>query len=69
MRWITEDRKPCLTWREDLHCVEVMEAAHRSADENGAVITVPLYPTLSALLRQGEGLPFAEVLRAERAKT
>ena len=44
--WITEGREPCLTWREGLRCVEVMEAAHRSARQNGAVIPLPLYPEL-----------------------
>jgi predicted dehydrogenase len=46
VRWIREGTEPCLTWREGLRCVEVMEAAHRSADENGAVIPLPLYPEL-----------------------
>jgi len=44
VRWITEKREPCLTWREGLRCVEVMEAAHRSAKENGTSIQLPLYP-------------------------
>lgn len=46
VRWITDGTEPCLTWREGLRCVEVMEAAHRSAKENGSVITLPLYPEL-----------------------
>ena len=46
IRWIIDDTEPCLTWREGLRCVEVMEAAHRSADENGTVISLPLYPEL-----------------------
>ncbi len=46
IRWVTDGTEPCLTWREGLRCVEVMEAAHRSADENGTVITLPLYPEL-----------------------
>jgi len=46
VRWITEGRQPCLTWREGLRCVEVMEAAHRSADQRGLVIALPLYPEL-----------------------
>lgn len=46
VRWITEGVEPCLTWREGLRCVEVMEAAHRSAEECGAVIHLPLYPKL-----------------------
>jgi predicted dehydrogenase len=46
VRWITEGKEPCLTWREGLRCVEVIEAAHRSAKEGGAIITLPLYPDL-----------------------
>ncbi len=46
VRWITQDRPPCLTWREGLRCVEVMEAAHRSAREKGKIIELPLYPEL-----------------------
>jgi myo-inositol 2-dehydrogenase/D-chiro-inositol 1-dehydrogenase len=47
-RWITEGREPCLTWREGLRCVEVLEAAKRSVAEGGAVIQLPLYPELEA---------------------
>jgi len=46
VRWITDGSEPCLTWREGLRCVEVMEAAHRSAREGGRVIELPLYPEL-----------------------
>ena len=46
VRWIEEGAEPCLSWREGLRCVEVMEAAHRSADQNGEVIPLPLYPEL-----------------------
>ena len=47
VRWVDDDRyQPCLTWREGLRCVEVMEAAHRSADEGGSIIPLPLYPEL-----------------------
>lgn len=46
VRWVTEGAEPCLSWREGLRCVEVMEAAHRSADQGGAVIRLPLYPEL-----------------------
>jgi UDP-N-acetyl-2-amino-2-deoxyglucuronate dehydrogenase len=46
VRWIKEGHEPCLTWREGLRCVEVMEAAHRSAREGGKVIPLPLYPAL-----------------------
>lgn len=46
VRWVTEGKTPCLTWREGLRCVEVMEAAHRSAKQNGAWQSLPLYPEL-----------------------
>lgn len=46
VRWLTEGTKPCLTWVEGLRCVEVMEAAHRSAKEDGKWIHLPLYPEL-----------------------
>jgi predicted dehydrogenase len=48
VRWVKDGTEPCLTWEEGLRCVEVMEAAHRSADENGAVIMLPLYPELES---------------------
>lgn len=44
--WIAEGRQPCLTWHEGLRCVEVMEAAHRSAREQGSILRLPLYPEL-----------------------
>ena len=46
VRWIQDGSQPCLTWREGLRCVEGMEAAHRSAAQNGSVISLPLYPEL-----------------------
>lgn len=46
VRWITEGRTPCLTWREGLRCVELIEAARRSAREGGAWLQLPLYPDL-----------------------
>jgi predicted dehydrogenase len=46
IRWITTGSPPCLTWREGLRCVEVMEAAHRSAREKSRTITLPLHPEL-----------------------
>jgi predicted dehydrogenase len=46
VRWITEGKPPCLTWREGLRCIEVMEAARRSADQQGSIISLPLYPEL-----------------------
>ena len=30
VRWITDGTDPCLTWREGLRCVELIEAANRS---------------------------------------
>ena len=42
VRWITEDRKPCLTWEEGLRCVEMMEAAYCSAEKGGEIVTLPL---------------------------
>ena len=44
--WIQEDRPPCLTWVEGLRCVEMMEAAYRSADAGSQPVTFPLYPEL-----------------------
>ena len=46
VRWIKDGTKPCLTWEEGLRCVEVIEAAQRSAAEGGRVIEMPLYPEL-----------------------
>jgi len=46
VRWVTEGTAPCLTWREGLRCVEVIEAARRSAKKNGSWIQLPLYPEL-----------------------
>lgn len=46
VRWITDEIEPCLTWREGLRCVEVMEAAHHSVKENGGLFQLPLYPEL-----------------------
>ena len=46
VQWIQSDATPCLTWREGLRCVEVMEGAHRSANENGREICLPLHPEL-----------------------
>lgn len=46
VHWITDGRQPCLTWREGLRCVEVMEAAHRSAQEMGKIIDLPLHAEL-----------------------
>ena len=49
VRWVARDTyEPCLTWREGVDCVEVMEAAHRSADQGGSIIHLPLYPELAA---------------------
>jgi UDP-N-acetyl-2-amino-2-deoxyglucuronate dehydrogenase len=46
VRWIQEERAPCLTWIEGLRCVEMMEAAYRSAAAGGQPIHLPLYPAL-----------------------
>lgn len=46
VRWIQEDRPPCLTWVEGLRCVEMMEAGYRSAEAGGQLIELPLYPEL-----------------------
>jgi predicted dehydrogenase len=40
VRWVTAGVEPCLTWREGLRCVEVIEAAHTSAAQNGKCITL-----------------------------
>jgi predicted dehydrogenase len=44
IRWVQNGDKPCLTWREGLRTVEVMEAAYRSADAGGTPISLPLCP-------------------------
>ncbi|MAE67775.1 MAG: hypothetical protein CMJ18_26265 [Phycisphaeraceae bacterium] len=44
VRWVTEDRTPCLTWVEGLRCVELMEAIYRSAEQDGAKVELPLSP-------------------------
>ncbi len=46
VRSVTEDRPPCLTWVEGLRCVELMEAAYRSAREGSRPVDLPLYPEL-----------------------
>jgi UDP-N-acetylglucosamine 3-dehydrogenase len=46
VRWVTEERPPCLTWVEGLRCVEMMEAAYRSAAAQGEKVQLPLYPEL-----------------------
>ena len=46
VRWITEDRAPCLTWEEGLRCVELIEGAYRSAEAGGEPVELPLYPEL-----------------------
>ena len=46
VRWVREDRAPCLTWVEGLRCVELMEAAYRSAERDGEMVGLPLYPDL-----------------------
>lgn len=46
VRWIERGTQPCLTWKEGLRCVEVMNAAHRSAKEGGSWVSLPLHPDL-----------------------
>ena len=46
VRWVQENRPPCLTWVEGLRCVEMMEAAYHSADAGGEPVKFPLYPKL-----------------------
>jgi UDP-N-acetylglucosamine 3-dehydrogenase len=46
VRWIVQGTEPCLTWREGLRCVEVIEAARRSSKQSGSWISLPLYPDL-----------------------
>lgn len=46
VRWVNDGTEPCLTWREGLRCVEVIEAAHLSAQRGGAVVPLPLHPAL-----------------------
>ena len=40
--WILEGKTPVLSWEEGLRCVEVMEAAYRSAAQDGAAVSLPL---------------------------
>ena len=37
VRWIVDGTEPCLTWREGLRCVELIEAARRSSKQDGLV--------------------------------
>ena len=46
VRWVMDDHAPCLTWVEGLRCVEMMEAAYRSAEKGGEPVELPLYPDL-----------------------
>jgi len=48
VRWVQENRTPCLTWVEGLRCVELMEAAYRSAETGGQPMELPLYPELES---------------------
>ena len=45
-RWIGTGAEPCLTWVEGLRCVEMMEGAYRSAQQDGRVVEFPLHPEL-----------------------
>jgi len=46
VRWVTDGGHPTLTWEQGLRCVEIIEAAHRSAEEAGKWMQLPLYPDL-----------------------
>lgn len=46
--WITRNEPSCLTWEEGLRCVELMEAAVRSANSGGHPVDLPLYPELES---------------------
>jgi myo-inositol 2-dehydrogenase/D-chiro-inositol 1-dehydrogenase/scyllo-inositol 2-dehydrogenase (NAD+) len=46
VHWVKLDRDPCLSWKEGLRCVEVIEAAHKSAEMQGCPLPLPLYPDL-----------------------
>ena len=48
VHWIVDGTAPCLTWREGLRAVEVIEAARRSARQNGEWINLPLCPEFEA---------------------
>ena len=58
VRWVTDERPPCLTWVEGLRCVEMMEAAYRSANAGGEPVDLPLYPELEKAMKEEiEGRP------------
>lgn len=42
VRWVTTNEQPCLTWEDGLRCVEMMEAAYRSAEHGGRLVEFPL---------------------------
>lgn len=44
IRWVLHGAEPCLTWREGLRTVEIIEAAGRSAESKGVPVCLPLYP-------------------------
>jgi UDP-N-acetyl-2-amino-2-deoxyglucuronate dehydrogenase len=46
VRWVADGTPPTLTWEQGLRCVEIIEAAHRSAEEAGKWMHLPLYPDL-----------------------
>lgn len=52
LQWVKADRPPCLTWVEGLRCVEMMEAAYRSADGGGTPVPLPLHPELEVEQQQ-----------------
>lgn len=48
VRWVKDGIEPCLTWREGLRCVELIEAARRSARQDSSWVQLPLYPELES---------------------
>jgi predicted dehydrogenase len=44
IRWVRDGQEPCLTWREGLRAVEVIDAAYRSAESGSAPVRLPLCP-------------------------
>jgi len=48
VRWVIDGTSPTLTWEQGLRCVEIIEAAHRSAGQVGKWMPLPLYPDLES---------------------
>jgi len=45
VEWVQHDKQPCLTWEEAIRCVEMMEAAYRSAESGGRPVKLPSIQT------------------------